>query len=255
MRYRVYVSIFLSLILIGMAFWTRFSNIEKKKISLEEVKRAEDLQNSFDDLVEDYLNTPTTTPAGPVELTSTDLIGRQLLGDYVSLAVNGRANDSSILSLADQYVENIPTLIVPNTISYSDVKVAANNKDNLAKYSLELIRVQREYNSQYSSLNPNMVGEGSNLAKQYANFAFSAAQVYRDTATKLKNLSVPPVLAQNHYQLVNIYLSNAAAMEAVAKISSDPATAFAGIVLLGESVLKEQELLSKIGEVLISNGV
>jgi hypothetical protein len=256
MRYGVYLAVFFSIILIGMASWVRFDagRAGEIAIGLEEVRMAEVSQQAFEASVKDYLEKPATSTAPVEKLTSTDLIGRQLLSDYVSLATNNQANDSSILALANQYIESIPTLVAADAISYGEIKIASTNEGTMSKYSSELVKIQGEYAKQYEGLNTMSLSSEAS-AETYASFATRAAKVYRDTALKLKNMMVPAPLAQNHFLLVNIYLTNAAAMDAISKISDDPATAFAGIVLLGESIVEEQELLVKIGEILLSNDV
>lgn len=257
MRFNIALSLCLSLFLIGGATWSRFATgdkLEANLIAVEKTRQAN--KDYYDDVVLPVLENSATSSAPAAEpLTGTDLVGRQLILDYVSLAQSGQADESSVQSLADQYVESIPTLVAPEQISYSDIKIGPNTLESFAKYSVDLTKIQTDYSNQMGRLNPAALTGDKESLSAYAQYALASSRIYRETAERLRSLAVPPALAQNHFLLINTYLSNASAMDAMTKIVTDPATGFAGMMLLGDSVPKEQELLVKIGEILTSNGV
>lgn len=255
MRFNLALALSLSILLVGGASWSRFAQSQKAETNLQLVKAEQKASEEYYESVLAPLlaESASTTPSSAGPLTGTDLISRQLITDYVTLATEGGANDSNINILADRYIESIPTLISQEMVAYADIRVVSNNQSSLKKYSEELVRIQREYAQEASLLKPQPLIGG--LSEDYYEYASSMAATYRKVATSLASVNVPTILAQDHIELVNTYFANATAMEAISKIAKDPATGFAGMVLLGESIGKEQAFLEKIGKVLTSNGV
>lgn len=145
MRNRVAFALFLSLLLVGTATWMRSENYsENPSYSLTEVKNTSPKDDSFS--IESFLGIKENkAESEEVELSKTDIIGRQLILDYVELATSGQATEANIAALAERYVESIPNLNTVTKISPFDVKSVANNLANFQRYNDEasIIETQR----------------------------------------------------------------------------------------------------------------
>ena len=210
--------------------------------------------NEYEDLIRNYLeNTPTSTST-PADLTNTDLIGRQLLTDYLNLNSAGQATDANINILADRYIESIPTLISTDKLTYTNLQSVPNNKANFIKYANDLALIQTEYAQKASGVSTKVVG-ASSFGPTYYAYTNSMSEIYAEIALKLQQTPAPIALVQKHLELTNNCLSSVAAMSAIAKTERDPASSFAGIILVSENIDVEQQILEAIEQVLKQNGV
>lgn len=255
MRFRLALALSASIIVIGIASWLRFGTIKYVSPSIVAVEQAGVDSKSYEDIIQELAKpktASTTSIEGPT--SGTEVISHQLISDYVDLAAGGRATESSIASLADKYVENIPTLIKATVISYSDIQIVPNTKINFQNYADTLTKINSEYTNQISKASSgkeNLAVLGPDLYFLAKNFSLA----YTDAIPKLKNLPVPTSLALSHLQLINSYLSSAAAMKAISETEQDSATAFAGLIILNQNLTKEDLLLNEIGKILTSNGI
>lgn len=252
MRFRLALTLSLSLLLIGAASWSRF---HKEKEVAELVAINQQVAAEYQEkLIENAINATTTATITPQEeLTGTDLVGRQLIMDYLSLASAGAVTEESLMNLAERYVESIPTLSVAKTISPLELRVVNNGQANLERYATEMTAIHRKYALEMRRLEP----ETQNLEDSSTNYAFAgkAHLIYADTAEKMSALSVPAMVAEMHVKLVNVYMANAASMQALSQAESDSASAFAGLIKLSENTEAEVYLLDEIGKTLEKHGI
>jgi len=254
MRLNLALALSVALLLIGGAAWYRLSLTSSTSYNLAVVEPT--LTNEdYDEITADFFGpkaTSTTVSSEP--LTNTDLIGRQLVLDYISIAANNGGTEADIAALANQYVEGIQTLNRVDTISYADIKTVSNTKSNFQNYSDAATQIYNEYEGILGGAAGNSEALNA-LGSALYSVTTTMSGAYTGLATKLKNLAVPASIAQSHVELVNIYLSSAVAMEAISNTENDPASAFAGLIMLKENSDREQRLLDQINQTLISNGI
>jgi hypothetical protein len=248
----IYLALFISIVLIGTAGWVRATENKNQKLGLIVVPSLpQDLMN-YDESGGQL--TIQNNDVSPPDLSGTDLIGRQMIADYITLSANGKATNENISSLAQKYVESIPTLIAPERFSLTDLKIIANNQKNLENYAQNVMRIYREYASELLSIEAR--GNVSTLLISGSGEAASKmSTAYAETAKKLKGVEAPQPVAQLHLNLVNLYLENAAAMNSIATLNADPANAFAGLILMSGNINEEAQLLAEIEQVLTANGI
>jgi hypothetical protein len=250
MRGRLAIALSVSLVLIGFASWSRLSGGEKTQPSLLAVAQFD---TNPEEVLRDFLATKETVSASSTEtLTDTDLLGRQLMLDYVALAANGGATEEALAALAERYVENLPTLTNAEALTAFDLKVVSNNRGSFQTYAAALENIYRTY---ATGLLGAYSVESLKIGSKSASMSNKMSEIYRQTALKLRAVPVPADVAEEHLALLNIYLSNASAMESLAVASSDPAQSFAGILAYKANATKEQEIISKIEKILEKNGV
>lgn len=254
MRLRLALAFLVSIALIGVASWSRFAVAEKTPANIVAIEQPEISGDDYDEILRDFLEpkTATSTPSEKGPLSSTDLIGRGLIMDYIGLAASGQATEASIATLANQYVTSIPALSKAQTISYSDLKKVTDTKINFQNYADELIKI---HNSYAEIINGTNLDAFTNLNPNLYSMASTLGQAYIEAASKLKSLPVPTSLIQVHLQLVNSYFSSAAAMNAISGTETDSAAAFAGLITLNDNLTKEDAFLSEISQILTSNGI
>jgi len=251
-------ALFVSILLIGTATWIRFQNQTKTSVGLIAVNNA-GLSSSTEPTIsgpnflanQDLSNTGTSTDEN---LSGTDMIGRQMIIDYVNLATSGQASDESINALANQYVEKIPNLSSASVASYLDIKTVPNEKVNFQNYNDSLTKIQKDYSAVLNSI-PVEITNASTPGPKFYSAIKSISTAYSETVTKLKMLPTPIALVQVHLKLINNYLSSASAMKAVSETEKDPAFAFAGLVTIGNNLKETNLIIGEINQILAKNGI
>ncbi len=207
-------------------------------------------EKQYEDMLAIFLNTSSST-AETENLTGTDLIGRQLILDYVSLAQEGQASAENLNLLAENYVDSLPTLISAQKIYSTDIQVVTNNSANFQKYSDEMESIYKDYSSglfgSYSER--DYLSETDGGKEMY----IKMAKVYQETADRLKSLAIPNAVGEEHLELINTYLENAAGMRSVANSETDAASSFAGVITISSNLEDEQRLLEEIEKIVNEN--
>ena len=199
-------------------------------------------------------STSTAVTAGETKPASgTDLIGRQLILDYIELARSGGVTQDNLGLLAERYINSIPTLVAPKKITLIDIKAVSTNRENISSYAREIRNAYRNYTS-------SMIGSYSEDAQDITNpkskeMFESMSKIYFSIAETLSAMKVPGELAEDHLLLANTYFENSAAAKALAAASTDPASAFAGLIFLSENAEKENNTMTNIENFLSENGI
>lgn len=252
MQTRVVVALSLSLILIVAASWSRFFGESGSNGNLLLVENTTS-NDHYEEVMQQFLKGDPANTVSPENLSSTDLIGRQLVLDYVSLARNGQATEANLTALTEKYVESIPTLMAAQKINLTDLNVVSNDKANFQKYAGEISIIYSEYASGLLKIYSGE--ESSKLGIFSVEVSGKMTGIYSKTAAQLQAQQVPASLAQAHLDLINVYLENAFAMESLVSLEDDPARAFAGLLAAKKNVSTEAELLAEIERDLKSNGI
>jgi|SRR3989344_7507336 len=255
MRFRLALALLVSVILIGAASWSRFLTADPTQPGIAVVDQFGEQDEYSAVLLQEFLKPKTTSATSSNDtLTNTDLIGRQLIMDYVGLAASGGAGIESINALAERYVESIPTLNNAPKISYLDINIVTNTKTNFENYSNELVKIYARH-SESIDIASASVNDITSLNNIYYAFAKNTEKTYGDTAQELKNLPVPNSLATAHLKLVNKFLSNVTAMKSIYDVEEDPVMAIAGLITVKDNMEEEIVILEEIEQILRANGI
>jgi hypothetical protein len=248
MRTPLVASILVSLVLVGGAVGYRVSNIEEKKVALETI---ESKNIDWQDISAQVASNASSTTKSAAVLNKTDLIGRQLIFDYIELATGGNASDETIQALADKYAESIPTLSTPKKVTAFEIKTTTETKENFQAYADNITRIHTSF-----ATKTRMAGAvPTELGQTLYSTSKKVGEAYLATAEELKKIPVPTSLVPLHLELVNKYYSSGSAMISLSKADSDPAIAFAGIIALRENTGAEQGILQAIELVLTRHGI
>lgn len=253
MRGGLALAIFVSLSLIGAASWSRFAGEKRVQPSLAVVEK--NLNLTDEDVLKAMMEPSTASTTIPqANLSDTDKLGRQMITDYVALAASGEASDASLDALANKYADSIPALQNTDNLSSGDIKVVADNKANFQNYASQLTKIYTDYSK--NILGTKAGGTDPTVANPALYSAVATlSSIYRGTALKLKEMSVPTALTDAHLKLVNMYILNATAMEAVSHTQEDSSKAFSGLIALNSTLDNEQSILSEISQILTSHGI
>ena len=234
------LSLLLSVFLVGGATWTRFvspSFTLNNKLTVVNSYENEDDKGFLDNFLGEKADTNPAPEVKPV--TTGDILGKGLLSDYINLATNNKATDANIEAVANKYLKALPALTQSELITYDDIEIVANNKNNFEKYGQTFAQTQLT------------LAQAIGIDHSSENFS----KAYKEAAAALKNSQVPASIALNHLVLVNLYLSNSASMEAISKMNNDPTVAFSGLVTINENLTKEVEIVAAVASILHSNGI
>lgn len=254
MRFRLALALSVSVLLIGVASWSRFGTTDYVQPNIVAIEQL-GTNNDYEEILNDFIEPKTASTTPPeIPLSNTDLIGRQLILDYINLAASGQVTETRITTLANRYVENIPTLNEIVALTYTDIKTVPDSKNNFENYSNELAQIYVEHAQHINKVYTGKV-TGDSLNDTFYKFAKDVAIIYGNTAQKLKNLPVPIALASNHLKLVNTHFSSATSMESVFETEKDPLTSLAGFIAMNENLDKEIIILKEISQIIKANGI
>lgn len=256
MRSRVILALSLSVILIGGAFFARVQgkNVELGSLS---VVNNPSTANSLDSIANNYLETSSSTEgtSQQEDLTGTDLVGRQLISDYLSLANSGQDTDTNLSTLTNKYIESIPTLVTAEQVTYADLVYGNSDKVSLATYDNKIELIYNQYTSKLVALQSTPGLKNIDMSSEFSASMNKMGDLYQETAKELKKVTVPSIVAEQHLKLVNAYLKNSVAAYSISTMGDDPATAFAGLVMLNDSTDQETLLWVEIQDILSKSKV
>ncbi len=254
-RLQLKLAILISVVLIGGATANRLINSTKEASNLIALKNTGSVQNNDTSLQDISPAYSTSTPSSikTETLTQTDLIGRQLFSDYLSLSSSGQATDDNINALAGSYAENLSNLSTIADISTDKITPEEDTVDNLSAYGDSVIAIHTKYQNLASALSTKGVSDIKSVA--FVSFANSMSSLYSRAASELLLLKVPASLVENHVALVNNYLSSADAAKTLSTISKDPAGAYSALVTQQKNSQEEIALFENIHRTLMSNGI
>src|SRR3989344_9583376 len=95
----IFAAIFIAMALIGLAPCQRVNPSGNASPQLSVINTKKESEEAYQDLLKTYLEEGSSTAE---DLTGTDLIGRQLVLDYLSLAQSGQATAASLTTLAER---------------------------------------------------------------------------------------------------------------------------------------------------------
>jgi len=253
MKTKVGLAVFVSFVLVISSFWYRFNPQNKSIngfIALKD-KTGLNTNNTTDnyDQVGGYdINSIDSS------LTKTEQIGRGLISGYVDLLAQGNIEDKDLNSIANQYVNAIPTINKQPHIKIGDIKSIPSTKENLKQYADNLLAIEKDNSLKINAANDRGTGYINNdsdltvLTKEIGN-------IYKETALKIKDLPTPVVLILPNLKLINLFLANSDAMLAISKVDIDSAAAFAGIISINNNLDKETAILNEMNNILKAYGI
>ncbi|MBX4195798.1 hypothetical protein KW796_02495 [Candidatus Parcubacteria bacterium] len=247
MRFRILLALSLSIVLIFGATWTRRSTLSQPVLVSVESPASisgstpDSADLSYDESISRAKNDP---------LSTTDLVSRQLLLDYINLSSTGQATPDNLDSLASQYVEKISALSQTPKISLMDLNTVADSKASLTAYDKSVTAIETE---KIETVNRAYV-KIADSADIYS-LTEAIASAYKKASEKLKSIPVPASVAQKHAELINNYIATSAGMESITDTNGDSIAAFAGIAAINDAVGKEDQILNEIAAILMKNGI
>ena len=230
-RIRFIGALVVSVALIGGALWFRFVRIAPYSAHIVSVSELE--QRSSEDAFLKDLYSATTTPrvTSTTTLSQTDLIGRGILTDYLSLKSKGEVTPDNLVSLADKYAESIINLdIETRKASLNQIMVLPDSEANLATYGNTITNIRSKYKALIIAQHT-----GSGIADingaTFSTFMGAAGKLYQASANELLLVRVPVSLAGNHLDLINNYLENAEGMKLISNTSKNPLKPYAALTI------------------------
>src|SRR4051812_19067963 len=122
MHRRLGIALSLSALLIGGALTFRLVSARSIPPTLAAVPTTGSDVTIVDSPIASVI-APAATSTSTEPLTTTDLIGRQMLSDYLNLAAAGEATDDSVAALAAKYVDNIGAASPVDVATSADIHV------------------------------------------------------------------------------------------------------------------------------------
>lgn len=257
MRFRILSALFLSFILIIGGVWFR-ADREKIEVSLVSVESTNSPVDTF---------SPGNTPSNVADLedygfeadedntlTTTDLLSRQLLADYMNLSTVGGATEENIQALASKYVEGVSTLSPSPTITIANLNIVDNTKENFEVYDKVTTIIEQ---TKIAEIKSNNISNTTNITSENIPYdsMVKMGLAYEKAANALTDMDVPASLAALHVKIVNNYLSTSSGLLVISESANDSAMAFAGIAAASNSMQEEGLIIDQIIAVLIKNGL
>lgn len=247
MLFRVGIAVFLSFILIGGATWVRVSNQKSPAPTLIGVESSNTEGTlTYEDVYGPAKDAETAIPEE--NLTTTDLIGRQLISEYISLSSKSELSPDSLMGLADKYIELVPSIKIAGikTISVSDIETVSDTEENYLDYDENINVIYEEYIDSF-----DLVGEEELALNELPlDHVSSIQKIYKNISQNLSDIAVPKSIASSHIKLINHYLSVENYLQKIIDESSDPVVAMANLIILSEKSQDEAMLIDDINDAL-----
>jgi hypothetical protein len=252
MQRRLSIALSLAVLLIGGATWYRIVGASDSSSSLTVI-------NNNDDQVT-YIDSPigSTGSAGTSsgeKLNTTDLVGRQLMYDYLALASQGQATDENMNKLVSDYATNLSNIGSYKPLVSADIKMVSDTKENLQNYSSNLTRIY----SKYHSLAAKTVKDAGDLSdvesKKFTSTMNELGKLYAEASHELESVLVPVSLSTEHLKLINNYISSAGAFSAIGTANTDATSAYGALSTQAENSAEETELILSIQSKLLRSGI
>lgn len=252
MRRGVTLAITLSLILVIGAFWMKNSGPNSGANLISGKAKTGQLSGTNEAFLNSILKASSAEKQEPI--TDTDLMGRQLLMEYVSLAKGGEVDEKELTALAEKYVQGIPAIAPSVEITSKELRVVPDNQANFERYLAVATKIVEEYRRRVATaeqkpVNFNVFGTDVMTLTQ------NLSKAYLYAAENLKAMEVPSSLASSHLKLVNMYLTNAASMESITNVDANAAQAFAGMLSVNTNIEMEKATLEEINAILSTYGL
>ncbi|MGB3921999.1 MAG: hypothetical protein WBL19_01790 [Minisyncoccia bacterium] len=255
MRFGTIFALLFSVVIVGLALLWRFSDTKESESVLYsvETERPDDYEEALAYFTQPAAPQATTTePAEPKPLTETDIISRNLLLSYLGVAVgNEDIEKEDMEKVAERYLDQAVGLHKFEKIGAESLKMVADSEANARTYGLGFANIYTTYAASMAGVMGDLTATDQ-PENTYAQFVAPIADSYSGIATALKVLPVPVSLSLLHLELINIYLSNAAAMKSIGKMNEEPLTAMSGLVAIKENGAKEMAILKELMEVFTS---
>jgi len=254
LRPRVVFALSLSILLIGGAILHRFVFASVPQNSLVAIQEP---TNSVTDVAPIVQNdvVATSTSTTKTNISTTDLLSRQLLSDYLAMATQGQTTDQSIASLADKYAETIVSLNTSTINEIPPLRTVPDSKTNLEAYGSSLSKTYQKYHDLTA-----MVIKKSGDISDPGSAAFASAMkslsiLFKQSALELEQIPVPTSFSDLHTKLIKNYLSSALTFVSLADVSKDATGAFGALSAQAQNSSDQAEILSQIQVTLLTNGV
>lgn len=229
MQRHLALALSISALLIGGATWYRIAYAQNPAQNLTIIDRPVSGEAADTTIVDAPIS--NTDEGGQKEkLTSTDLVGRQLISQYLDLAQNGQATDANIQALAENAAQNIATINSFKPLTNTEIKIVADTKENFRAYGDAFNAINAKYQG-LANIAASNGGDMSDISsKGFISVMSELAKLTKSSAEDLALLPVPASLASAHLGLINNYISSSNALAALSNANADSVTAFAGLV-------------------------
>lgn len=254
MKAQIVTAVLLSVVLVGGATWFRFLDNPYALKSAANLQLAAEplgeVGGSFDDVMwsAESTNSSSTTP----KLNQTDILGRQLFSDYMTLSTQKGATSNNLNLLAVKFSDGLGSGITSNQEDITSLKVVNDSKENILSYSTNINLLKEKYkNLVAGEYNKNKFSSPED--KAFAEFMVRVSTLYEASAKELLAIKVPLSLSQNHLNLINNYLESATATRNIGNIEQDPLLAYKAMNVYAQNAEQESTLLLNIQMVIAQN--
>ncbi len=251
-RFNVVFALLVSVALVGGAGWFRFfhtSPIPTSELALVQTPETRSLNGENTTLSDLVANASFQAPEA---LSQTDIIGRSIFSDYVSLKSSNRLDETNFNSLVSKYTQTILSKDIPPNIQFYELNIVTDSSTNAKEYSRKVMEVR----SKYALLIDASFGSATFTDADDPNFKKLmeyASDLYKKASSDLIEIPVPQSLASNHLRLIKNYLSSSVSMAALADIAKDPARTYSALNTYAQNTKEEAQLLSNIQIAMLRN--
>jgi hypothetical protein len=250
MRKHIMVAIFVSVGIIGAAFFSRLST-HKPALNLVVLPSSSRTEVDPATIIPLFTGTSTTSAA---TITQTDMVSRQLVSDYLNLNAAGGSTLSNLTTLGSKYGDALAAN--PTVVSYdvSQTRVVADTPANILSYALTVFALR----AKYETLSTQLLNGDTNIDTsdpRFKTLMLGLSHLFEEALPEFLNTPVPTSLAANHVALLNNYSSSAQATRIIANINEDPASVIAAFSIQANNSAEQEELFGNIRVAVIAQGL
>ncbi len=156
----------------------------------------------------EYINNQKKSQGGDnsSKLTETDEAAQDFFIAIEALRQSDNLTPTALYNITSSISETILSEQLPETYAFSDVKTVENTKQNQKKYMTDFKKIHSDAIKKGlgKELGVFMQALGEGNKDQLASLS-KYADIYKNMANQLKNISTPEELSTDHYLIINHY--------------------------------------------------
>lgn len=179
----------------------------------------------------EFINNQKKEQGGSIsDLSETDKAAQDFFVAIEALKQSGNLTPTALYNITSSISGTLLSEQLPETYAFGDVKTIANTKQNQKKYAADFKKIHSEAIKKGLGKELGVfiqaLGEGN---KDQLSSLSKYADIYKNTASQLKNIQAPEELASDHYLLINHYERIGISLNNIAKSFDDPTKGMVGV--------------------------
>ncbi len=215
----------------------------------EEIEQKRNpLKAGPDDKIEETVFSAKNNSDEAQVLNETEIFARNFFASFLSLYQSGKLDEETKSSLTEAFLKNFKSEVLPDKYSSSDLKITSGSSASILKnYGNQTTKIINNRKEGLDEDETEIIAraleeKNENEIKKLDRIA----EIYKNTAADLINISVPSDISDEHLELINGIYNLSASLENTKELLNDPIKGMAGLNQYQENYLRVKRALLEI---------